>query len=157
MKKLFLALALLSLLAVPVTGCTDSQSSASNNKDVVITLERTACFGTCPVYSLTIRGDGTVAYEGKDFVEVKGPAETTISQDQIEKLIVEFEKADFFSLKDSYAERTITDAPTVITSITVDGKSKTVEHYHGDLSAPEKLTALEDRIDDIVNSDQWIK
>jgi hypothetical protein len=157
MKKLLLALALLSLLAIPVVGCTSAQLSTPTNQDVIITLERTACFGTCPVYSLTIQGEGTVMYEGKDFVEVKGEAETTISQDQIDELISEFEKVDYFSLEDSYTERTITDAPTVITSISISGKTKTIEHYHGDFSAPEKLRELEDRIDEIVDSDQWIK
>jgi len=129
----------------------------SENDDVIVTLERTACFGTCPVYLVTIKGDGIVVYEGKDFVEVKGKAETTITQDQINELISEFEKVDYFSLEDSYTERTITDAPTVLTSISINGKTKAVEHYHGDLSAPEKLRELEDRIDEIINSDQWIK
>ena len=158
MKKLLLVAALLSLLVSSIAGCTGNQSNASNNyDDVVITLERTPCFGTCPVYSLTIHGDGTVVYEGKDFVEVKGTAETTMSQGKVDKLLSEFDKADYFSLKDGYTERTITDAPTVITSITIDGKSKTIEHYRGDLSAPDKLSELEDKIDTIVESQQWIE
>ncbi|MBC2663655.1 energy transducer TonB [Novosphingobium flavum] len=31
-------------------------------EDVEITLERTACFGTCPDYQVTIRGDGKVRF-----------------------------------------------------------------------------------------------
>ncbi len=41
-------------------------------KDVVITLERTQCFGSCPVYKLTVYGDGRVVYEGGGFVKIKG-------------------------------------------------------------------------------------
>jgi hypothetical protein len=134
-----------------------NSEALSEDEYVIITLERTACFGTCPVYSLTIRGEGTVVYEGKDHVEIKGKVETTITQDQIDELISEFEKVDYFALEGSYTARTITDAPTVITSISIDGKTKTIEHYHGDFSAPEKLRELEDRIDEIVDSDQWIK
>ena len=156
MKQILLAMALL-LFTTSAAGCIGSASRARDNKDVVITLERTACFGTCPVYSLTINGDGTVVYEGKDFVVVKGKVETTITQEQIDELISEFEKADYFSLSDNYTERTITDAPTVITSISISGKSKAIEHYHGDFSAPEKLREMEDRIDGIVDSNQWIK
>ena len=40
--------------------------------DVVIRLERTACFGECPVYSVAIDGDGNVVYEGAKFVRVVG-------------------------------------------------------------------------------------
>ena len=42
-------------------------------KEVVITLERTACFGVCPVYKLTIYGDGRVLYDGIRFVRTEGP------------------------------------------------------------------------------------
>ena len=157
MKKLLLALLALSLVAVFTAGCAGNHSSASGNYDDVITLERTACFGTCPVYTLTMNVDGTVIYEGKDFVKTKGRVENTISQDKIEQLISEFERVDYFSLDDSYTERTITDTQTVITSITIDGKVKTIEHYCGDFSAPKKLTELEDKIDEIVDSGQWTK
>ena len=157
MKKILLTLVLISLVIVLIAGCTGNQNNTSNLDGVVITLERTACFGTCPVYTLTINGDGTVIYEGKDFVKTGGRAETAISQDKVKQLISEFEKVDYFSLNDSYTERTITDAQTVITSITIDGKTKTIEHYYGDFSAPKQLTELEDKIDEIVDSGQWIK
>jgi hypothetical protein len=64
---------------------------------------------------------------------------------------------DYFSLKDSYEEFMATDMPSAFTSLTVDGKTKTVRHYHGDFNAPKELTELEDKIDEIVNSNQWIK
>ena len=158
MKRFLFVFILISLIIVTIAGCAGNRTNALNNlDDVVITLERTACFGPCPVYTLTIYGDGTVVYEGKDFAQTRGRAEATVSQEQIEQLISEFEKADYFSLNESYIEKTITDAETVITSITLNGRTKTIEHYHGDFSAPEKLTELEDKIDEIVNSGQWIK
>ncbi|MFC2069256.1 DUF6438 domain-containing protein [Chloroflexota bacterium] len=158
MEKPYLAVIALSLVAAFVASCAGNQTPASNELDEVkITLERTACFGTCPVYMLTINGDGMIIYEGKDFVKTKGSAKSNISQEKVEQLISEFEEVDYFSLNDKYTERTITDAPSVITSITTNGKTKAIEHYHGDFSAPEKLNELEDRIDEIVNSEQWIK
>ena len=33
-----------------------------------ITLERGPCFGTCPVYSVTLDGSGAVLFEGRRFV-----------------------------------------------------------------------------------------
>ena len=120
-------------------------------------MERTACYGTCPVYTLTIYGSGNVIYEGKDFVKTKGSVESTISEEKIGQLVSEFDKVDYFSLNDSYVERVITDAPSAITSIMLGEKTKTIKHYHGDLNAPEELTELENRIDEIVNSAQWIE
>ena len=156
MKKLLVVLLVACLALTGLAAC-NTEKETPDLDEVIITLERTACYGFCPIYSLTIHGDGTVLYEGEDFVETVGKAETVISREKVEQLISEFEKVDYNSLKDTYTERTITDAPSVITSITRNGKTKTIEHYHGDFNAPEKLTELEDKIDEIVNSDQWIK
>ena len=125
--------------------------------ELVITLERTACFGTCPVYSLTIKGDGTVVYVGEDHVQTKGVKETAISIGDVNQLVLEFEKADYFSLNDSYTSFGISDMPSANTSISIGGKTKAIKHYLGDRSAPKQLTELENKIDEIVNSAQWIK
>ena len=121
---------------------------------VTITLERTACFGTCPIYKLTITGNGSVVYEGRDFVEVKGEQTSQISTAQVQELVTAFEQADFLALTD-YMEQKVTDLPSAITSITIGGQTKTVNHYYGDDSAPQQLTDLESKIDEIVNSKQW--
>jgi hypothetical protein len=148
---------LMALLAGCTKDGTNKSSSTGTEEDLVITLERTACFGACPVYSLTINGDGTVIYVGEDFVKTKGERETTIGADAVNQLVLEFEKADYFSLNDSYTGFGVSDMPSANTSITVGGQTKAVKHYLGDRSAPEKLTELENKIDEIVNSAQWIK
>lgn len=122
-------------------------------RDAVITLQRTACFGTCPIYKLTVYGTGEVQYEGEDYVKVKGKQSASISAEKVKELVNEFYKINYFSLKDKY-EGNITDLPTTFTSITIDGKSKQVENYYG---APDSLNKLEDLIDEITNSAQWVK
>ena len=156
MKKYLLAL-MAALLFVSTAGCTAGITAASNElDDIVITMERTECFGLCPVYTLTVYGNGTIIYEGEKFVTTQGRVETTISKEKIEQLVSEFEETGYYSLDDDYTEQTITCAPSVITSITIDGITKTIEHYHGDFNAPDQLTELENKIDEIVNSNQWI-
>jgi len=132
-------------------------SSPANQEELLIRLERTACFGKCPVYSLMIKGDGTVIYSGVDFVQTRGIQETTVSMDAINQLVMEFEKADYFSLNDNYTNFGVSDMPSVNTSISIEGKTKAIKHYLGDRSAPKQLTELENKIDEIVNSAQWIK
>jgi hypothetical protein len=127
------------------------------HEDFVIQLERTACFGKCPVYSLKIKGDGTVIYSGVQFVKMTGIQEAKISMEAINQLLMEFEKAGYFSLNDSYTKFGKSDMPSANTSISLGGQTKAIKHYLGDLSAPKQLTALEDKIDEIVNSAQWIK
>src|ERR1041385_8201332 len=49
------------------------------SNDDQITLERTACFGTCPMYKLTIDSDGTVTFNGERFTKTTGIAKGKIS------------------------------------------------------------------------------
>ena len=155
-----LGFAALCLLMAVWPGCKGNvkPSSAPGTWDeLTIKLERTACFGACPVYSLTIRGNGSVLYEGKDFVRTKGTREATISADAVNQLLLAFEQADFYALDDSYTRFGKSDMPSAYTSISIGTRTKSVRHYLGDNSAPDKLTELENKIDVVVNSAQWIK
>jgi hypothetical protein len=156
MKKYVIAITILIAVLIFTAGCARQTPTPSDLDEVVITLERTACFGTCPVYKLTVRGDGIVIYEGLRFVKIEGTITTTINEEKIRQLVSEFQRIDYFSLKDSYEQHNATDMPSAITSMTINGKKKTVSHYHGDFSAPKQLTKLEDRIDEIVSTDKWV-
>ena len=157
MKKCLLTAAILVCVILITAGCARTQTPIPDDlDDVVITLERTVCFGVCPEYKLTVYGNGTVVYEGRRFVRVEGKRTAAIGEDKVRQLLSEFESIDYFSLEDSYEEHMATDMPAAFTSLTVNGKTKAVRHYHGDLGAPEELTELEDRIDEVVDSDRWV-
>ncbi|MBD2121113.1 DUF6438 domain-containing protein [Trichocoleus sp. FACHB-262] len=121
----------------------------------VVTLERTACFGFCPMYKLTIYADGRVIYEGNQFVKVKGIKTTRISPLKARQLMLEFQRMQYFNLQDRY-EGGPTDAPSAITSFQMGRRFKTVHHYLASPDAPQTLTDLEAKIDATVNVQQWI-
>jgi hypothetical protein len=132
-------------------------------RDLVIVLERGICFGTCPAYKLTISASSSVEFEGRHYVKKKGVVRATISREQIKHLVAEIEKVKFFKLRDRYVNKEdgcsaqVVDTPNVKTSITIAGKTKSIEHQHG-CEGPlviERLTVLENRIDEVVNASQW--
>lgn len=125
-----------------------------SRQPVMLTLERTACFGACPIYKLTLYGNGKVVYEGKRFVNVIGTQTTTISQTAIRKLVADFQRLQYFKLQDNYTGGH-TDAPSAITSLTLGKQQKTVNHYLASPNAPAALTALENKIDAVANAKQW--
>ena len=90
---------------------TGAAQTASTPLDVVITLERTPCFGTCPAYTVTVNGRGQVIYEGRDFVRVKGTHRTTIDPKAVETLVGEFQGAKFFELENEYSSAGSTKSP----------------------------------------------
>jgi len=146
--------------------------------DTVITLQRLAdAFGYGTDYKLTIKSDGTVTFKrfASPFVDRSDPraceatGESKISTETVAMLVSEFERVKFFSLRDRYAENedgcpggVWTDAPAAEISITVNGKSKTIFHYYGCLDQnrrtyPADLVALAAKIDELVNTKQWLK
>jgi len=128
------------------------------------------CFGSCPVYSLTIYGNGKGVYEGKSSVKVKGVLKFNLTQGQLDELVKSFEAAHYFSFADYYSIP-VTDMSLVMTSITFQGQSKKVGHYGWCLdyekitipegepkdAAPQALCNLERKIDEIVNVRQWTR
>jgi len=131
--------------------------------DTEIILERQRCDLRCPVYKLTISADGNVKYEGRNFVKQTGIVRSSIGKEKLSELIAEIERVNFFSLQDKYipgaeCPQVATDYPTAITSVRLNGKSKTIQHYHGCTGADmfQQLTDLESKIDQAVNTEQWI-
>ena len=128
-----------------------------SDSEIIITIEREACFGSCPVYSAQIYVDGTVIYDGKDFVKVTGKKQHKISEAKVKELVKAFDQIKYFSLKDRYEAdengMSVTDQPTTTTSISLNGKQKKVVNYY---CAPKQLEKLENTIDKIAGLYEYI-
>jgi len=123
---------------------------------VSITLRRTVCYGRCPAYTVTVSTSGIV-FDGDAYVATKGKRTASVDPDAVRKLAARFIAADFYSMDSKYAA-SVTDNPTYILSITVDGHKKEVEDYVGQrVGMPAVVVDLEDAVDDMAQSLRWIK
>ena len=120
---------------------------------IAITLERTACFGFCPVYSVTLRDDGTVSYQGKQHVKVSGTHTWKIDPAAVRALAKEMQDAGFFALQDEYRAM-VTDHPTVHTTLSAGGRTKKVTNY---VAGPQVLKDFEARIDQVAGTQKYVK
>ena len=127
------------LLLLLFISCNSYYKTSKDSDQKIISLERTACFGKCPIYKIEIFSDGKCIYEGKKFVEKIGYYNYTIPQSEIKKILSIAKKINFFQMKDEYVEP-ISDLPTTFILI----KNKKVKKYSG---APKSLKILEDLID----------
>ena len=118
----------------------------------VITLERTVCYGPCPVYTLRIDSTGTVSYHGGTYVAAVGDRTGKIDPAKFQDLLQQFQKIGFFQLRDEYTAM-ITDMPTTFIGLTQDGKAKRIRDYY---KAPPELTELEHSVDRAANVHQWL-
>lgn len=124
---------------------------------VKIELSRTACYGRCPAYAVTIRGDGKVRFTGEAFVAIPGKHDAKIPLEAMRSLIRQFESARFFAAGDKYVA-TVTDNPTYTLTLTVGGKTKSVRDYVGEqVGMPLVITDLENAVDEVAGTKRWIK
>ena len=136
--------------------------------DLLITLERGVCYGRCAQYVWTLNSDGSVVFDGKEGTKVTGKATGSISKENLKALIAQFDKVKFFQLEDRYefgnCPIKISDTPSAITTLRVNGKAKTVRHYLGCVeddpqhtSLPPALMELEQMIDRLAGSKRWVE
>jgi len=135
LNKLFLILFSIFL------SCGLIKKTDTSEIELIISLQRTACFGTCPIYKIEIYTDGSGTYTGTRFVENIGVSKFQLSKSDINQILEFANKIGFSNLKDEYSEP-ITDLPTTFIQI----KDKKIKDYTG---APKKLKNLEKLIDQI--------
>jgi hypothetical protein len=138
-----------------------SSITESGTVPYAITLYRSPCYARCPVYEVSVTREGVVTYEGRDQVLRRGTDTARVAPAQVDALIAELKAAGYFKFADRYRPservcgRYVPDAPTVITTVTLDRVTKRIEHDHGCGGAPMALDVLESRIDEVLGTGRW--
>jgi len=134
-NKLFLIL--LGILL----SCGLTKKANTSEIELIISLQRTACFGTCPIYKIEIFSDGSGIYTGTRFVENIGITKFSLSETQLNLILTQAEVIGFTNMQEEYSEP-ISDLPTTFIQI----KNKRIRDYTG---APKTLKNLENLIDQL--------
>lgn len=92
------------------------------------------CFGSCPIFNLTINADRTSTFFAQMYnkigkKEMKGNFHTTISQDKYNELISLLNYIDFATLKDKYAVNWTDDQGSTLIITYDNGKTKSIYDY----------------------------
>lgn len=155
--------ALLAVLAL-AAACTGNPDVArpTPTADDSIELARGPCFGACPVYTVTIYGDGRVVFRGERFVTQSGEHTRTIDAAAAAALFAEADSIGFFRMPAAITPANAqacgaswTDMPSADITVWWAGRQHEVAHYHGCPKAPPELTAFENRIDAVAGTAQW--
>jgi hypothetical protein len=130
-----------------------TEHAATRTRISEIVLERSGCFGICPIYRITLRKDRTASYVGKRHVEKVGNYYGEAWQ--FDRLAHWIEMEHFSSFESEY-EKGISDADVVRTSIVLDGRRKTVTTYASG-GGPIELWAINAAIDGVAANIRWKK
>jgi len=160
--------------ALPMIGCQQAHSDfpSVDQKRLSITLQRSACYGTCPDYKVVINGEGRVMFTTntaptdatagvhREFsrsvgVVVGGTHYAKIEPAQVKALLDRARSAQFFALKSEYRAE-MTDMPTYVVSINTGYGLKSVIDYGGiNVGMPRAEKNLEDAIDEVAGTKRW--
>jgi hypothetical protein len=140
----------------------DSTAGQSAGPGDYVTLERGPCFGTCPVYRVTVARSGAVTFDGRRFVADSGTSRDSIPAADADRLFRQLADAGWTGFARRYAMgepgcgRFATDLPTVVIELSLAGVQRRVEHDHGCQDAPEVLNRLEQGIDSVAGVTRWV-
>ncbi|OUV72856.1 MAG: hypothetical protein CBC83_06680 [Flavobacteriales bacterium TMED123] len=140
------------ILLFALFACGSSKKSIKSKvkkekRELIITLERTACYGTCPIYKIEIYSDGSAFYHGERFVDYLGDYEFSVSKKTTNYILKRAVEIGFFEMEDKYTAN-ITDLPKTIVFIQKDKQKKKIIDYYG---APKKLKEFESLVDGCID------
>jgi Domain of unknown function (DUF6438) len=124
--------------------------TSSVPSDFSITLERTDCLGSCPGYDVTILADGSVHYNGKFYVHVKGARSKIIPVSNVEKLVQTLLDENFFAWEEK--KGACLDFPDVSITVTLNGQHK---HVYEGCNRPGQVLKLADTVDKVAGIKGW--
>ncbi len=119
------------------------------------------CFGTCPIFEITIDKNGKAKFvaEAFNFVEkftkeIEGRFKTTILASKYKSLVELLNYMNFPNLKNNYSSGEITDLPSSILKVTYNnGKVKVINDYG--MSGTVELIQLYSIIDKLRFDQNW--
>jgi len=113
---------------------------------ITINYDRVSCPTGCPGYSMVIRPDRSVEYEGKENTRVLGKRTYTLSAEAYKAIVDAIKRAQVERLADEYEAVPGRDGGTVILRLSWGGKTKKITHFIPSPNEPEELIALEEVI-----------
>ena len=117
----------------------------NKEKNTLLSIRKTQCFGDCPVYSVSIDKEGNVIYNGIEYVLVKGIQKFTLTKEQLNELNNKLSKKEFSSFKDVYNNPKVQDLPS--TYIIHNGKQIQIRLWNG---IPDELIDIHEYVEGIL-------
>lgn len=117
-------------------------------------IQRTACFGRCPIYTLSVYESGYVDYVGEKWVEREGHFKAKVEKGKLDQLMEKAKAVNYFEFNHKYDSKYVTDLPSTITTVKGEnGFHIVVNRYE----APEAHTRFAQEFDALFKGLEWQK
>lgn len=108
----------------------------------IIKIEKTPCFGKCPVYELTLRSDSTAHFVGKRFVQMEGEHQSQLGAQDMDSIRYILAHYNFDELDSVYNDSHVADLPSTFITVRLpdlDYEKKVWSRYQ----QPENLLKIQ--------------
>ncbi len=129
------------------------QAQPAVGDSVYFMIERTACYGTCPAYKLTIFQSGEALYEGRRFADREGRFTGRVDAATMQALKDAAEASGFYRLEKEY-DMPVTDLPSLIIRLNTGGRDKKVV---GRVGTPQSFKDLGQQVEKLLSGVEWTK
>ena len=129
-------------LAVLTTTRLREPIPASSDGITEIMLERTWCYGACPIDKLLLHEDGSAVYAAKQYTPRRGFFSGTVRRQEFNELAQWLTAQGFFELRGSYGDPNV-DTATQVLRVTRGGKQTWV--VNNQIRRSLEVLAMEDR------------
>lgn len=148
--KFYIITLLIGLITITScsTGNKVTETKANESTEHYFAMYRTACYGTCPSYKVTIQKDGHLNYQGRSNVKNIGERTEILTKEQTENLFKSLEKYNWKDYENEYPTDNV-DFPGFGIEY---ANGKTLKKIKGNSNAPQDLKDLTKIIDTFLNS-----
>ncbi|WP_049629484.1 DUF6438 domain-containing protein [Cellvibrio sp. pealriver] len=152
----------LTIVSLLLFSCASITPTIDN--ETVVKLKRTACYGRCPVYTVIVKANGAVEYEGYEYVSAKGFQTASLPKESIDLIKAELLKANFFKMKSNLDSGSwgcfvsATDSSYILIESSIQNRRKAVSVYLGcDSKQVYEVISLANYIDQVIGTSKWVK
>ncbi|MEP7237318.1 MAG: DUF6438 domain-containing protein [Ferruginibacter sp.] len=111
------------------------------------------CFGTCPIFSMTIAENGTATYDAESYNTLSGKFKTVIKKESLDSLHALINKVDWSAIKNKYTADITDQASFRLTLTFKSGKRKEISDYGQ--NGPKDLIDIYVKIISFRDSQAW--
>jgi len=124
--------------------------------ELLFTLKKTGCYGTCPAYDVKLFSDGHIIYNGVEDVPRLGKFESRIDPIRINEIFKQADAHRFFELAEFYPlnEKMINELPSTTTFFKKGSIEKTITNNH---DSPIVLRSFEKYLENWLETISWTK
>lgn len=121
---------------------------------LLLRLEKTACYGECPVFEVKCYSDGRTIWKGAHYCDRIGYYETFLPKTWREQLLSRAKAIRFFSLLDHYPAEGpyLSELPNTIVYLNDGKKEKSISQNY---LTPKELIAFEEEVLKLMDKLNW--